>query len=308
MPRRFHPFRRFLAAAITSSLLIACDSSSNGPAPQTARAKIFTSNYPLAYFAQQISGDPELVYFPKIDGDPAFWSPTAGDITRVQQCDPLIINGATYEKWRATVTLPTSRIIDTTASFQDQLINITDVITHQHGPDGDHSHSGTAFTTWIDFAQAIEQARTIKTGLQNSAIVPPATLEKNLTSLTQDLSKLDKDLRSLTSKKTDLTLLASHPIYQYFARAYHLDIHSVLWEPEIYPDEEQWQALEKALNSQPAKWMLWEGPPLEKSVQRLSTMGISSIVFDPCANTPDTGNFLSVMKQNIENLRPVFSP
>ena len=35
-------------------------------------------------------------------------------------------------------------------------------------------------------------------------------------------------------------------------------------------------------------------------------MGIKSAVFDPVGNVPEHGDFLSNMRQNIENLKPVF--
>ena len=34
--------------------------------------------------------------------------------------------------------------------------------------------------------------------------------------------------------------------------------------------------------------------------------GFDSLVFDPCGNAPDQGDFLSVMRQNIENLKLAF--
>ena len=52
--------------------------------------------------------------------------------------------------------------------------------------------------------------------------------------------------------------------------------------------------------------MIWEGEPLQQSVARLSRMGIKSVVFDPCANRPPTGDFLSVMRQNLGNLRVIY--
>jgi zinc transport system substrate-binding protein len=52
--------------------------------------------------------------------------------------------------------------------------------------------------------------------------------------------------------------------------------------------------------------MIWEGPPMQDTVQKLKSIGIKSIVFDPCGNVPETGDFLTVMKQNVENLKAVF--
>jgi zinc transport system substrate-binding protein len=42
------------------------------------------------------------------------------------------------------------------------------------------------------------------------------------------------------------------------------------------------------------------------SVEKLQTLGVQSLVFDPCGNTPEQGDFLSVMQQNVENLRQAF--
>lgn len=38
----------------------------------------------------------------------------------------------------------------------------------------------------------------------------------------------------------------------------------------------------------------------------LAQMGIGSLVFDPCANRPEQGDFLSVMKTNVAQLRLAF--
>jgi zinc transport system substrate-binding protein len=56
----------------------------------------------------------------------------------------------------------------------------------------------------------------------------------------------------------------------------------------------------------PARWMIWEGKPMKESVERLKSIGVDSLVFDPCGNTPDQGDFLSVMRQNVENLKLAF--
>ena len=53
--------------------------------------------------------------------------------------------------------------------------------------------------------------------------------------------------------------------------------------------------------------MIWEANPNQETVTKLKTMGINSLVFTPVANTPDRGDFLSIMKQNIENLQQAFS-
>jgi zinc transport system substrate-binding protein len=52
--------------------------------------------------------------------------------------------------------------------------------------------------------------------------------------------------------------------------------------------------------------MIWEGSPLKASVEKFKAMDLDSLVFDPCGNIPDQGDFLSVMRHNVKNLKPVF--
>ena len=268
--------------------------------------RIFASNYPLSYFAERISGKSEIVTFPEIDGDPAFWEPKSSDIIKMQQSDLILLNGATYEKWQTAVSLPKRKIVDTSKDFQEQYIVMEEAVDHAHGPSGAHSHSGTAFTTWIDFNQAAFQANAIKDAMLKQKVASEEVLNRNFKSLIEDLRKLDTEISEMTQGHSKIPLLASHPVYQYFARRYGLNIKEVLWEPDAFPEEQMWKHLEEIVKEHPAKWVIWEGEPLPESVAKLKEMGVESVVFDPCGNRPDSGDFMSVMRKNVENLRKIF--
>ncbi len=267
---------------------------------------IYASNYPLAYFAERISGKPERVIFPEIDGDPAFWEPVLDDIITMQQADVILLNGATYEKWKTHVSLPRRKIVETADGFKDQFLGLEHAVNHSHGPSGDHSHVGTAFTTWMDFSLAVSQAEAVKNALVTIGIAPENELDKNYETLKQQLQAIDQELKKITEEYSEVPLVASHPVYQYFARRYNLNLQAVLWEPDIFPEEDKWNELKELVKRHPAKWMIWEGEPLPESVSKLKKMGIESIVFDPCGNRPDEGDFMLVMKDNVANLRNVF--
>lgn len=268
--------------------------------------KVFASNYPLSYFAQRIAGNPEIVNFPEIDGDPAFWAPEPADIITMQQSDIILLNGATYEKWQAAVSLPKRKIVDTSKLFRERLIMMEESVDHAHGPSGDHSHSGTAFTTWIDINQAAFQAKAIKDAMAKKNVSSEGALNKNFESLIEDLRALDTEINEIAQGHSKVPLITSHPVYQYFARRYGLNIKAVMWEPDVFPDEQMWTKLEEIVKEHPAKWMIWEGEPLQKSVAKLKEMGIESVVFDPCGNRPGSGDFISVMKNNTANLQRIF--
>ena len=122
----------------------------------------------------------------------------------------------------------------------------------------------------------------------------------------RDLSDLDASLERVFSERGDEPLLGSHPVYQYLARRYALKLESVHFEPDEFPDEAAWTELESLLERHPARWMLWEGEPIRETRDRLESLGVTSVVFDPCGNRPDEGDLLSVMRANVENLRTAF--
>jgi zinc transport system substrate-binding protein len=262
----------------------------------------------LAYFAERLLGDAGLVVFPEIEGDPAFWDPSPEDVVVIQEAELIFVNGATYEKWLETTTLPGTRIVDTSAPVAERYITIEDAVSHSHGPGAEHAHTGTSFTTWLDLSIAVSQAESVRDGIQRIGLVESQQLERNFADLARDLEELDRALVELTSVGPSPVFIASHPVYHYLARRYDLDIESLFWEPDVYPDERQWSLLENLLVDRPAKWMIWEGTPLEQSIDRLEGLGVSSLVFDPAGNRPATGDFLSVMKGNAAELRRAWSP
>lgn len=292
---------RDLAAALLLAAVFA------GLARAADKLTVYTVNYPLAYFAERLAGDLAEVRFPAPpDVDPAFWEPGADVVAAYQRADLILLNGASYAKWVHRVSLPRSRLVDTSRAFADKYIEAPAAVTHSHGPGGEHAHSGTAFTTWLDLRQAAQQAEAVAQALIRKRPEGKDRITRNLATLKSDLLALDARIAETAASGRDRPLLASHPVYQYLARRYGLNLSSVLWEPETVPNKQQWAELERMLSEHRAKWMLWEGEPARESVERLRTLGVGSVVFNPCGNRPATGDFLSVMRDNAGNLERVF--
>jgi len=272
-----------------------------------AQPTVYVVNYPLQYFAERIAGDRVQVVFPApADEDPAFWKPDVDAIAAYQAADLILINGAGYAKWLKTVSLPKSKMIDSSRRFQADYIAVEDTGVHSHGPTGEHSHAGTAFTTWLDLRQAAQQAQAVMEGLSRLLPEHQEAFQQRYAALERDLLALDERLDAIAAQRRAQPLLASHPVYQYLARRHGLNLQSVLWEPEVMPDDAQWEELQSILQGHAAAWMLWEGDPLPASVEKLAALGVQSLVFDPCGNTPEQGDFLSVMQQNAARLEQAF--
>lgn len=267
---------------------------------------VYTVNYPVTYFAERIGGDHVTVTFPAPpEGDPAFWQPDAETITRYQQADLVILNGAAYAKWVELATLRDARLVHSAAAFEDRWIKIDHAFTHSHGPGGEHSHAGWAFTTWLDPTQAIEQARAIEAAFAKARPDATADFEAGLAGLVADLENLDARLRAVTQAIGAEPVIFSHPVYQYLARRYDMSGSVVHWEPDEAPEDAMWTELDGILAEHPAHWMIWEGEPLAATVEALQAKGIESVVFDPAGNRPASGDYLSVMRANVEHLERV---
>jgi zinc transport system substrate-binding protein len=197
-------------------------------------------------------------------------------------------------------------MVNTSAAFKDRYIEAAKILTHSHGSEGKHGHEALAFTTWIDLSLAVEQAKAIAKALSRKKPALRDTFQQKYQELERELLKLDRDIKEIVSKNQSRPLIVSHPVYDYFARGYGLNTRSVHWEPDEIPTTEQMLELHSILKDHPAKWMIWEGEPIAESVKRLKAIGIQSVVFDPCGNAPDQGDFMSMMRQNVENLKVAF--
>jgi zinc transport system substrate-binding protein len=282
----------------------ATESASEG----TERPLVYATNYPLKYLVERIAAPVVDVRFLVPEGeDPAYWRPDAEDVLAMQEADLIALNGASYEAWLKNVSLPPSRMVVTTDGLRDRLISLEKETTHSHGLEGEHEHSGTAFTTWLDPTLAAAQAAAIKDALAARWPRHSDRFEAQLAGLTQELTALDAEAQEAVAGNPELPVLFSHPVYQYLAHRYRLNARSLHWEPGRMPDEAEWQGLLTTLGDFPASWMIWEDTPLRQTSERLESIGIRSAVFDPCANTPPSGDFLSIMQRNLEALRLVFA-
>ena len=269
--------------------------------------KIYVVNYPLKYFAERIGGEHVRVEFPApSDVDPAYWIPNLADIAAFQKADIILLNGAGYAKWVAKVSLPRSKIVNTSSKFKEQYITTKEVLTHSHGAAGEHAHEALAFTIWLDFELAARQAEAIAVAMGRKKPDLRDTFQINFKALVKDLKTLDQDIQAIVAKKPSLPLIVSHPVYDYFTKRYGLNVISVHWEPDQVPSDSQLREFKEILKQHPARWMIWEGEPVQTSVDKLKTLGVDSLVFDPCGNVPAPGDFMTVMRGNVEDLRRAF--
>ena len=286
-------------------LLFSCGPrQGNQASGDKGRPVVCTVNYPLYYFAERMGGDLIQLEFPApANVDPAYWVPDDEALSTYQNADLILANGAGYAKWMHNVSLPSSRIFNTSSMVADSYIEVAQGASHSHGPEGDHVHMGFAFTTWLDFEIALSQAGAVKVALVNTLPGKRDVFEENYRLLESELLDLHKTLSALARETEGQYFMGSHPVYQYLSKAYGLNIHSVHFEPGELPSEDQWLEFDQVLADHSSRIMLWEDEPLPEIKEILAEKGIQTLVFNPCGNRPAEGDFMEQMKKNVHRLQ-----
>ena len=294
--------RAFCAAAG----VLSADALVLGRAQAAEKPRVVAVNYALAYFAGRLAGDAVDVVFPVPAGrDPSFWRPAIADISAIQTANLILLNGAGFAAWTTKASLPRARVVDTSRGFADRYIK-TETITHSHGADGEHSHEGIASFTWLDQEFAALQAEAVAAGLRRAKIGDPAAIDAALGDLKATLAALDAEAQALAGSAKGVSAIATHPRYQYLARAYGLDIASLEWEAGAAPDGAQLEALSALVAETGARVLIWEAEPPLAAREAVRALGLEETIFPTLAAAPASGDYAVAFSRAVAELRGAF--
>lgn len=298
-----------LIAGLAATSLIGCNSEETPTAAVERGATedvVLTTFYPTAYFARRIAGGTVRVDCPVPEGeDPIFWQPDRTALERYQSARLVVLNGAEFEKWASTASLPSSRVVNSAAVFKDRYIKFDTGITHSHGAAGEHSHEGVDGHTWLDPMLAIEQARAIAEGMKRAWPEHAEAFDANFALLASDLTALDVSFQALTPRLAGVKLLASHPAYNYLAKRCGWTITNLDLDPGEGLNASAMEAIAEAIGDHEGQViLLWESEP---STDSEFTGTFENVLFSP-AELPGTGpeplspDYLEIMRANIQRL------
>lgn len=305
-PRRPRPAALLtIVFAFAAGAGVGCSRSED--ADPDAPEGIYTTFYPVTYFAKRIAGDRLEIICPLPEGeDPIFWKPSPEVIRRYQKAELILSNGAYLEKWMPQTPLPRARQVKTADVFERDFLTYAEATTHSHGSEGEHTHQGVDGHTWLDPLQAIQQAEVIRDALIRIRPGEEEPFRRGFEALEADLRTLDERLAALDGMKKGWTY-ASHPAYDYLARRYGWQMVNLDLDPDELPTEEQFEEIRARLAEKPSDRILWESAPREETVRRLrDELGLESVVFSPVESSPGGGeDYLSIMRSNLDALASV---
>lgn len=303
-----------------TALLLACLLAACGEAPQgggaapaaRSRPEVWTTFYPTTWMVTRIAGDLVDVRCPVPgDEDPKLWQPSREVLAGYQQADLVVLNGAGFERWAATASLPVARLVDSARELAPGLLQHAGGTAHSHGDGPAHVHEGVDGHTWLDPQRARTQARAVHAGLRRLLPQHEAALAQGLARLEADLEGLEAALRALGPQPQGQWFYGSHPAYNYLAQRMGWRVENLDLDPEALPSDEQVAAIRQSLAARPGKVLLWEAEPLPAAAERLQReLGLASVVVEPCeaaraGDGPD--GYLVRWKANVARLAPAFA-
>jgi zinc transport system substrate-binding protein len=255
-------------------------------------------SFPVHYLVQQLGGEKIIsdCILP-VGEDPTSWYPSTEIISSLQQADLIVSNGAGYEGWTKTASLPSSKVLYSAAS-----LNLIEgkVGTHSHGKGGEHSHGELDPKTWSDPNLFAQQAEVIHKALVNISPEEADYFTKNLTELKQQLQQLSTQYETSLKPLVGVKMSASQPSYSYLAHAYNLEIENFDFDPE--------KSIESVNLAKFSTWslgmtkpiLLWETEPVKDVKEAFPEYAIQTYI-DPLEQ-PESNNtydYIAQAKQNI---------
>ena len=281
MTRRSASLRR--ALPLIAAAWIACSAPPPAESLSARPLVIATTTWPLYWMASTLAGaEAEVFLAPPAEVDPALWAPDDAAIQRLQAADRILINGAGFEGWVGTTSLPISRLVDTSTGLTARLRSARG---HHHGPAEGHALDPHF---WLDPQLARVQMGAVADQLHGR--VPAALLAERRARLNAAFEQIEARLAELGAAAGDQVFLANHRAYDYLAARAGLRVHSL----DLAPDAPVEDAAPTCLVARRLKAtaMLWESAPAPALAAALAKCGVGSRVLRPLEAPQPEGSYL----------------
>lgn len=296
-------------------LLAACGNKEN--IEKSDQISIYTTVYPLQYFAERIGGDAvnvQSIYPP--GADEHSFDPTQKEMIKLADADLFFYIGLGLEGFvdNAEKTMKNEHV---------KMIATADAITedmleedHDHEEDEDHDHDHGEFDphVWISPVLSDALAFSVKEALIEAAPDKKEQFEENFEALRDDLIKLDRQFIDMASNAPTKTFYVSHAAFGYLADTYGLEQVAIAGlNSQSEPSQKQLATLVQEAKEQNIKYVLFEQNITSKltdvirkeiDAEALMLHNLSVLTTEDINNEED---YISLMEQNVETLKQALS-
>lgn len=285
---------------------------------------IYTSIYPLQYFAERIGQhnvDVKSIIPPGADGHT--YEPTTRELVKVAESDMLIYNGAGFEgfvekakeslKKQDVVFVNASRDIQSSGheeeNHEEENHEDGNHEEDEHGHEEAHGHGDVDPHFWLDPVQAIQMAETIKKEMIALHPEKKDEFEANFQQLKKDLSDLDRDFKELVENAKRKEFIVAHSAYGKWERYGLKQISIAGLSPSHEPSQKEIQAIIDYARENEVKYIIFEknytsdvAEMIQREVkaEKLYLSNLESLTEEQVQNKED---YLNIMYDNLDTLK-----
>ena len=231
----------------------------------------------------------------------------------MQKSDIIFVNGsaAPFATWLPHVTLPESKICATVNEGLklSDMIAVEDIrVVHSHGPEGVHSHPTMVAYTWLDPTMAAKQVAIMASRLTSSYPEQESSIAAEQQQLTAELESLTEIIDAFHNDDTGpSSVLMDTPKLKFLTRAFGLTDFHLNWEQPPNVSDAETQLKEKLAGATPSpKFMLFTDEPTTELRLLAESLNLQVIVVNSMKHTPIDSDYIRVMIDNSNQLKPVF--
>lgn len=307
----------FIIAAL---LLAACNKNENRSNEENNTTTVYTTVYPLQFFAEKIGGDTVTVtsIYPPGSDEHTF-DPTQKDMMALADSDLFLYVGLGLEGFVSSAEktlknekvklVPVAESIDTSKlaeghSHEDE---------HEHDSNQDE-HGQFDPHVWISPVLSIDLAKTIKEALIEEAPEHKQLYEDNFKLLENELQQLDTDFKTMAEAAPMKTFFVSHASFGYIAEAYGLEQIAIAGlNSQSEPSQKQLATLVKQAKENHIKYVMYEqnvASNLTEVIQK--EIGAEALMLHNLGvltkeDIDHNEDYLTLMRHNIDSLQTALS-
>ncbi len=316
---------------ITSFLFMACSdqdiSKNEQNEPKTNKIQIITTLFPQYDFAKQIVGDrAEVTLLLPTGVESHAYEPTPKDILAIHNADLFVYTGENMEAWvpRLLTDINTAKttVIDLSATLdletkththaEDEHTNEAIHTNIQKEDEHGHTHDGNDPHIWTNPLYAKEMMETILAAVVSKDPGNETYYTENAQNYIQQIDEIHDELEELTKNaKRKKIIFAGHFALSYFTEQYGLEYIAAYpnTSSESEPSVKDITNMIDVIQAENIPVIYYEEltePKIAKSIQEQT--GVKTLLLHSLHNVSkeefEQGvSYVSIMKQNIENLK-----
>ena len=311
----------------------ACGNQEATSTEENNTIQIYTTVYPLQYFAERIGGDAVNVasIYPAGANEHTF-EPTQKDMIALADADLFFYIGLGLEGFvenaKKTLAGENVKLVAAVDSVSDDLLMTSDhddheevateeeheeVVLEETGHEG-HDHGETDPHVWISPKISQSLALSIKDSLIEAAPDQKELFEQNYDALVEELQQLDADFDEMAHAATNKTFFVSHEAFGYIANTYGLEQIAIAGlNSQNEPSQKELTAIIKLAKEHEIEYILFEQNISSKLTEVIQQeVGAKSLVLHNLGvlSQEDIDNnetYFTLMNKNLETLKTVLN-